>query len=291
MSRSVSLLATLVVAAVPGASEASPGSAAGLAQDAAARLAQDAAARLAQDAEAGRPLVVHVFVALADNDAQGIVPVSKRLGDGASPRTNLYWGARYGVGHFLARDAGWRRVAHEGAPPPPEVLERIVLEKSIAKRRVVLVADAWAGPEIRAATVAFLRAAAGHDPVRVGLPGLEIEAGGAAHVVAYIGHDGLMDFELPPQPGPDPEAEPRSAIVLACISRTYFGPRLARAGAHPLLTTTQLMAPEAYTLDAALVTWLSGEGAAKAHRAAAAAYCKYQGCSLKAGLRLFATGA
>jgi hypothetical protein len=41
--------------------------------------------------------VVHVFVALADNQHQGIVPVPAKLGNGDSPLTNLYWGATFGV--------------------------------------------------------------------------------------------------------------------------------------------------------------------------------------------------
>jgi hypothetical protein len=39
-------------------------------------------ARLSADLEEGRPVVVHVVVALCDNDNQGIVPVSRQLGDG-----------------------------------------------------------------------------------------------------------------------------------------------------------------------------------------------------------------
>ncbi|WP_157135121.1 hypothetical protein [Leptonema illini] len=34
-----------------------------------------------------------VFVALADNDWQGIVLVSPQLGDGDNPESNLYWGS------------------------------------------------------------------------------------------------------------------------------------------------------------------------------------------------------
>ena len=45
----------------------------------------------------GEPLRVHVTVALCDNATQGMVPVPAAIGDGDDPRTNLYWGARYGV--------------------------------------------------------------------------------------------------------------------------------------------------------------------------------------------------
>ena len=40
---------------------------------------------------------VHVFVALADNQNQGIVPVPAGLGNGLDPAHNLYWGAAAGV--------------------------------------------------------------------------------------------------------------------------------------------------------------------------------------------------
>ena len=53
-------------------------------------------ASLAQ-AQTQRPLVVHVTVALCDNEHQGIVPVPRAIGNGKDPRNNLYWGADYGV--------------------------------------------------------------------------------------------------------------------------------------------------------------------------------------------------
>lgn len=38
------------------------------------------------------PRIIHVFVALADNVNQGIVPVPAKLGNGEDPVHNLYWG-------------------------------------------------------------------------------------------------------------------------------------------------------------------------------------------------------
>src|SRR5262245_25297618 len=46
--------------------------------------------------------VIHVFVALADNVNQGIVPVSASLGNGDNPTTNLYWGAAFGIRSFFS---------------------------------------------------------------------------------------------------------------------------------------------------------------------------------------------
>jgi hypothetical protein len=40
------------------------------------------------------PATIRVFVALADNAAQGILPVPAAIGNGDDAQRNLYWGAR-----------------------------------------------------------------------------------------------------------------------------------------------------------------------------------------------------
>ena len=45
-----------------------------------ATSAQEAQSRVTADVAAGRPIVVHVVVALCDNEHQGIVPVPRHLG-------------------------------------------------------------------------------------------------------------------------------------------------------------------------------------------------------------------
>lgn len=57
-----------------------------------------------------RPVLIYVIVALCDNEHQGIVPVSKTLGNGNDPQHNLYWGAGYGVKTFLRKSTGWQLV-------------------------------------------------------------------------------------------------------------------------------------------------------------------------------------
>jgi hypothetical protein len=54
---------------------------------------------------------VHVFVALADNQNQGIVPVPGKLGNGQDPEHNLYWGAAAGVKTFFSRSPEWQRIS------------------------------------------------------------------------------------------------------------------------------------------------------------------------------------
>lgn len=211
--------------------------------------------------------VVHVFVALADNAHQGIVPVPARLGNGDDPERNLYWGAGYGVKSFFARSSEWQLLASQ-ARPNPEVLERCVFRHRT--KNVVLIADAYQGSQIRQAIVDFLRAAAGEDtnsaPDQETVPvhAASALAPGKADLAVYVGHEGLMDFSLSRLP--------------------------QKKDAQPLLWTTSLMAPEAYTLKSALDGWVLGESAAQIRERAAAAYSKYQHCSLTAAKKLLVTG-
>ena len=99
---------------------------------------------------------VHVFVALADNQSQGIIPVPAKLGNGEDPEHNLYWGSAYGVKTFFTRSADWERIAC-GEKPKAEVLERCVFKHRGAT--VYLVADAYRGREIRQAILDFLSSA------------------------------------------------------------------------------------------------------------------------------------
>jgi hypothetical protein len=89
--------------------------------------------------------VVHVFVALADNLNQGIVPVPSRLGNGEDAEGNLYWGAAYGIKTFFFRSADWKPLS-SGGKPTYEVLERCVFKHRTAD--VYLVADAYRGREL-----------------------------------------------------------------------------------------------------------------------------------------------
>src|SRR5512134_1492617 len=115
-----------------------------------ADLAGAAQARLDADFAAGRPLVAHVVVALVDNQHQGIVPVRAALGDGGNPRTNLYWGAMYGVPSYFRR-AGWERL-----PVAPSkdasVLERALFRLELTRQgrqgEVFVLAEAWRGERI-----------------------------------------------------------------------------------------------------------------------------------------------
>jgi hypothetical protein len=236
------------------------------------------------------PRTVHVFVALADNINQGIVPVAKILGNGEDALHNLYWGSAYGVKTFFSRSADWQLLS-SGGKPKDEILERCVFKHRTAN--VYLIADAYRGREIQTAIQNFFDAAAGVSSgqitVKDGGQMVTLNIRGDANLVAYIGHDGLMDFKLPRIPKKKNTSQ-RQAIILACASKAYFGEPLRASGAYPLLWTTNLMAPEAYTLKSALDGWILGESNEQIRERGAEAYAKYQKCGIGAARRLMVTG-
>jgi hypothetical protein len=232
--------------------------------------------------------MAYVVVALCDNVNQGIVPVPAALGNGEDPARNLYWGARFGVKTFFRASRDWQLLS--ATPNPgPHVLERLVFKHK--RHDAYLVADAYRGAEIRQATEDFLEAASGNSrhAVAVGADTYGLARGASSHLVAYVGHDGLMDFKLTRLPRKADE-RPRDAVVLACASKPYFSEAMREAGARPLLWTTNLMAPEAYVLHAAVEGWLAGETGEQVRERAAKAYDSYQRCGIRAARGLFATG-
>jgi hypothetical protein len=230
--------------------------------------------------------LIHVLVALCDNEHQGIVPVPARIGDGDDPANNLYWGARFGVKTFFKRVNDWKLIA-ETRNPRAEILERLVFKHQT--RNVHLIADAYRGREIKRCVADFFEFSAGRAVETINANSVDLHAGGGADLIAYVGHDGLMDFSLdsPPQKADDRQ---RDAIMLACLSKRFFAEPMRKAGSNPLLWTTGLMAPEAYVLKAAIDGWVLNEDGEGIRRRAATAYNQYQRCGLNAALRLFSTG-
>lgn len=169
-----------------------------------------------------RTSVVHVFVALADNQHQGIVPVPARLGNGRDPSNNLYWGAAFGVKSFLKTSSDWHLLAC-GPGTQPAVLERCVFRHR--DTNAILVADAYDGARIRDAASDFVSSVAGllTETLAATLDGkkLALSIAGGADLLVYVGHDAFMDFQIPSVLGKT-GAHKRQFIVLACDSKTFF---------------------------------------------------------------------
>lgn len=228
---------------------------------------------------------IHVFVALCDNQYQGIVPVPKKIGNGQDPDNNLYWGCGYGVRSFFKNSKEWKLVKRQK-------LDSLKLERLVFKhitQNYYLVADGYNGKYIKQCTKDFLYSCAGQEKDTIHAQNKVIGIAGNSKMLAYIGHDGLMDFQLS-ESFANVDGKKRDCIILACISKTYFAPHLKATKATPVVWTTGLMAPEAYTLHDALTGYIGGESNESVRTKAAKAYSTYQKCSEKAARNLLVTG-
>ena len=247
------------------------------------RPASASAVRATASGSSATAKTIHVFVALCDNENQGIVPVPASLGNGEDPKNNLYWGAMYGTKSFLKRSGSWMYLGEKDAATI-HGMKRIVFKH--ATKNAYLVADAYRGRSIKQTVMDFLRAAGGNDGGALKIDDAMLGLNGNASLVVYVGHNGLMDVDVEKQKRA-PLGRAVSSMVLACKSEPYFRSRLEALGSTPVLLTTGFMAPEAYTLDAAVCAWLSDDSGEMIREQAAVAYNKYQKCGMNGARNLF----
>ncbi len=229
---------------------------------------------------------IHVFVALCDNINQGIVLVPSKLGNGQDPKNNLYWSALYGVKSYFKRSTDWTIISTE-LNPEKYILERVLFKHNASN--TYLLADAYDGKYIKETTIDFLEANSGNHRVKILYMGKELYFGGNSNLLGYVGHDGLMEFDVKGNFEPLNQNK-RETIILACISKNYFEPYLKKTKSNPLIWTTGLMAPEAYTLKASIDGWILNETNMQIRERAAQAYHKYQKCGIRAARNLLVTG-
>lgn len=228
---------------------------------------------------------IHVFVALCDNLYQGIVPVPEKIGNGKDFNNNLYWGCGYGIRTYFKKSNEWNFV--KSTKVDSIVLERLIF-KHVSKK-FYLVADAYDGQYIQKCTEDFLFATSGQLKDTLNANNTTIGIYGNAGLLSYIGHDGLMDFQLY-ENFENSDGKIRDCIILACISKKYFSEHIKQTKANPSVWTTGLMCPEAYTLHDALIGYVNYESNESIRSKAALAYSKYQKCSEKAARYLLVTG-
>lgn len=213
---------------------------------------------------------IGVFVALADNRNQGIVPVPEAIGKGDDPERNLYWGTGEGLKGVFDRSKDWKITKKSDTPENSAILRTRVYRN--AKKKAVLYAKAYKGSAIRECIRDFENAV----------------QSGSYDLVVYIGHNGLMDFSLPKPTKSGKQARTPDCIVLCCKSEQYFKSRIEAAGGRPVLLTTQFMYPGAFILHAAADSWLGGQKRNAVRASAGIAYAKNQKLTKKAGMGVFA---
>ncbi len=219
-----------------------------------------------------KPKSIHVIVALCDNEHQGILPVNPKIGNGDDLENNLYWGCSDGMSRYFKNSNDWTLTETKKVDPAvknPTVLETLVFKHK--KTGAILTAEAWRGREIKGAIQKFT----------------DLLNDEETDLVAYIGHNGLMEFDVLQKAPTTPRKTKKDAVVLCCKSDAYFDTMLTTAGVSPVLMTDQFMYPGSFLLKAAIDGWLLGESPTKIRDRAAAVYAKNQKIRVSAARGVF----
>ncbi len=244
--------------------------------------------RVIADLTAGRPLVVEVHVPLCESTI--IACGNKKLGDGDNPETNLYWATTPGFGEWFARrGSGWKRMLKQAAADTGDVdvLAVHVYRRTLAtpaawrkrgapaKLELDIVVHGWRGKAIDRALDAYAADVSGSTPRTIKLDdGTTLAAGGAAQIVAWVGHNRLMDKES--FQWPTPTTMTKGAIAIACHTAAYMEQDVPGATRVPLLMTRDFLFANAAPLEATVLAFASGGTYAKIRLDAATAYAGVQ---------------
>jgi hypothetical protein len=197
-------------------------------------------ARIAEDTQRGLPLRIRVYVALCDNDSQGIVKVKNpKICDGDVPERNIYWGTKGGLAGFM-RSASFRLLSAERLGAGPITL-RSLWTKRFGKTDVIVEGLAYRGREIRTAMLDFVRAVHDDGALAVDEP----------HLVAYVGHNYFLDTAEVREFRDASRATghlAKGVLALSCLGDQHIRPYIGRATAPILLLNNNLTYPGAWSI-------------------------------------------
>jgi hypothetical protein len=227
--------------------------------------------RVITDVAAGKPLVVEIHVPLCDND---IIPCGNaKLGDGDNPATNLYWATTPGFGYWFKRKgSGWTAVKRDATDTgDKDVLALLEYKRKVTTSaawrkqgapktfEVQLVIRAWRGSAIDRALDTYAAAVSGKSD---------------AQIVAFVGHNRLMDLDS--YKWPEPGEDTKGTIAIACHTAAYMKRDVSASTRVPLLMTNDFLFSNAAPLEAAVLAFARGGDYAQIRRDAATAYAGVQ---------------
>lgn len=242
--------------------------------------------RVVADLAAGKPLVAEVHVPLCDNS---IIPCGNaKLGDGNNPDTNLYWSTTPGFGAWFARrGSGWKRVLHQrgDATGSSDIVAVDVYRRTIAapvswrkrgapaKFELDIVIHGWRGTSIDKALAAYASDVSNGAARSLVLDDkTTLAAGGAAQLVAWVGHNRLMDVER--YAWPEAAKTVKGTIAIACHTAAYMEAEVSGSTRVPLLMTRDFLFANAAPLEATVLAFATGGTYARMRLDAATAYAK-----------------
>jgi len=245
---------------------------------------EDLVARMAATVRRGEPVVVQTHVALCDNAM--LRCGGHGLGDGDSLRTNLYWATTEGLRGWLVESRGpWKLV--EERPGEGDRLLLSVWRRTVAPQgrwrtlgitvpfEVYLVIDVWRGKAIDAGVTQWVLDLERDTPRPVTVAGKVLQAGGAAAIVAYVGHNRWMDDNGVGWRGtPTRTGAAKGVVAIACYSKPYLKARLAADGHTALVLTNDFVMASGAALTGGLDALFEGRDLAGIRQQAARDYAR-----------------
>lgn len=212
---------------------------------------------------------IEVFVCLCDNEHQAIAKVGARIGNGLDPAGNLYWGCSDGLSSYFKRSKKWKLTSTKKHDEGP-ILITINFKHHTGKAS--LIAHAYRGDKMKTCLETYFKKTrdAGND-----------------ELVAFIGHNGMMDNAIKIPPAQQEGDIASETIVLGCLTESYFTKPLKALNSTPLLMTKSLMYPGSFILHDSLEVWLRNGSKKEIREAAAKAYAKNQNISVKGARTVF----
>lgn len=251
-------------------------------------------ARLKQKIATGKPLVVHIFVPLCDNEHQGIVPTTASLGNGFSLRSNLYWATTNGMKRYFKEKKEWELIQSiKDVYKDSVVLERVIFKRTYPnKATVYLVADAYRGDKMLETLNDFNRAMSNNHTQTIKLPNeISIDLHGGADLVVFNGHNGFLDFaEDVPTQYYNTSKQQKDMVAIACFANEYFEIEALRAQAYPLVRAKSTLHPGAFVISAIVDDWAMEKTVEEMRLSAGRAYCQVHNCTVKTSKNLFYKG-
>jgi hypothetical protein len=251
-------------------------------------------AQLAQKVANEKPLVVHIFVPLCDNEHQGIVPTTASLGNGFSLRSNLYWATSTGMKRYFKEKKTWKLLKSiKNVYQDSVVLERVVFKRTYSNNAVVyLIADAYRGDKMLETVNHFLRAASNNYTEQLNLDnGTAVSIHGAADLVVFNGHNGLFDlYYNQPNRWYNSTNSQKDIAIIACYASEHFEREAMRAKAYPIVRAKGRLHPGAFVISGIIDKWAMLKSVEEMRLNAGKAYCKIHDCSIKTSQKLFYKG-
>jgi len=222
-----------------------------------------------------QPLVAHILVPLCDNEHQGIVPTSASIGNGMDPDHNLYWATSKGVKRYFKELKDWKmeRLSYDIGD---NILQRVTFSKSFPNgAKVYLVADAYRGDRMPECLDDYFNSLSDHKTDTLIIGNDTIGINGGADLVAFNGHNGLMDENTKFEKATS-QTRPKDAVSISCASRGYFKINYLETNSYPLVHTTNLLYPGAFILEGILNKWAMLGSDIDCKKAAGEAYYKHK---------------